>query len=174
MAVTIPHISQDTRLSDFPNLYNALADVVNAGGGGGVSDHGALTGLGDDDHTQYRLEADDKRTESFTLPGTATTGVGATRWYNDTGRTITILWARATVGTAPTGQSLIVDVNNNGSSLWGATQANRPTIAAGTNTNKRTTFDDASIADGEYITVDVDQVGSGTAGADLVVTVGWQ
>lgn len=28
-----------------------------AGGGGGVTDHGALTGLGDDDHTQYALWA---------------------------------------------------------------------------------------------------------------------
>lgn len=28
-------------------------DAATAGGGGGVTDHGALTGLGDDDHTQY-------------------------------------------------------------------------------------------------------------------------
>lgn len=27
-------------------------------GGGGVSDHGALTGLGDDDHPQYLLRSD--------------------------------------------------------------------------------------------------------------------
>jgi hypothetical protein len=34
-------------------VANSLAD----GGGGGVSDHGALTGLGDDDHTQYHTDA---------------------------------------------------------------------------------------------------------------------
>ena len=28
-----------------------------AGGGGGVTDHGALTGLADDDHTQYHNDA---------------------------------------------------------------------------------------------------------------------
>lgn len=28
------------------------------GGGGGVTDHGALTGLGDDDHTQYQLRSE--------------------------------------------------------------------------------------------------------------------
>lgn len=32
---------------------NRLATHVHPGGGGGVTDHGALTGLGDDDHTQY-------------------------------------------------------------------------------------------------------------------------
>lgn len=31
--------------------------AVPAGGGGGVTDHGALTGLGDDDHTQYLTQA---------------------------------------------------------------------------------------------------------------------
>lgn len=30
---------------------------VGAGGGGGVTDHGALTGLADDDHTQYHTDA---------------------------------------------------------------------------------------------------------------------
>jgi hypothetical protein len=36
-----------------------LAEDIAAveGGGGGVTDHGALTGLGDDDHTQYLLAA---------------------------------------------------------------------------------------------------------------------
>jgi hypothetical protein len=28
------------------------------GGGGGVTDHGLLTGLGDDDHTQYQLRSE--------------------------------------------------------------------------------------------------------------------
>jgi len=32
---------------------NRLSTHTHAGGGGGVTDHGALTGLGDDDHTQY-------------------------------------------------------------------------------------------------------------------------
>ena len=31
--------------------------ISSTGGGGGVTDHGALTGLGDDDHTQYHTDA---------------------------------------------------------------------------------------------------------------------
>lgn len=44
-----------------------------AGGGSGVSDHGALTGLGDDDHTQY-LRADGTRA----LSGNLSVSAGAT------------------------------------------------------------------------------------------------
>lgn len=34
-------------------FINGLPIEVVTGGGGGVTDHGALTGLGDDDHSQY-------------------------------------------------------------------------------------------------------------------------
>ena len=37
-------------------IDNANWAVLEAGGGGGVTDHGALTGLADDDHTQYLNE----------------------------------------------------------------------------------------------------------------------
>ena len=37
------------------NGIKNYVDTTSSGGGGGVTDHGALTGLGDDDHTQYLL-----------------------------------------------------------------------------------------------------------------------
>ena len=40
--------------SEYAELNGRLT-ILEAGGGGGVTDHGALTGLGDDDHTQYAL-----------------------------------------------------------------------------------------------------------------------
>lgn len=72
--------------------------------------------------------------------------------------------------TAPTGADLQLDINKNGTTLWGVTQANRPIITAAGTTDSVTTFDTTTAADGDYLTVDVDQIGSTVAGADLL---GW-
>jgi hypothetical protein len=78
---------------------------------------------------------------------------------------------RIYVDTAPVGADLIVDVHVDGSSLF-YTQGNRPTIADGANTATSGAVDGwNTISKDSSITVDVDQVGSGTAGADLTVMV---
>lgn len=106
----------------------------------------------------------------FSVPGTVAVATGTATWYNDTGRTLTFVGARSSVGTAPTGASLIVDIKVNGTSLWSVTPANRPTIAAAAKTSGNvTTFDNATITNGSFVTVDVVQVGSGTPGSDLTV-----
>ncbi|MGH3375974.1 MAG: hypothetical protein ACRDP6_14645 [Actinoallomurus sp.] len=111
------------------------------------------------------------KTWALSLPGTLTISTGKGRIYNDTGVTLTIRSVRASVGTAPTGASLIVDVNKNGTTIF-TTQANRPTVAISGNTSgKVTNMDVTTLADGDYITVDIDQIGSTVAGADLVVQV---
>ena len=108
---------------------------------------------------------------AFSTAGTVTVSAGTARLYNDAGRTMTISSVRASVGTAPTGQGLIVDINVDGTTIF-TTQANRPTIAAAGNTSgKVTNMDVTTIAAASYFTVDVDQVGSGTAGADLTVQI---
>ncbi len=113
-------------------------------------------------------------TAPFSYAGTLATYVGQGRWYNDTGRALFVQSVRASVGTAPAGASVIVDVNKNGTTIF-TTQANRPTIAAGANTVKRTQGasppDVTMIADGDYLTIDIDQIGSTTAGADLAVDI---
>lgn len=105
----------------------------------------------------------------FPTSGTVSTGTGALRVYVE--EACTIVGARASVGTAPTGATLIVDVNKNGTTIY-TTQGNRPTIAISGNTSGTpTTPDVTSLAAGDYLTVDTDQVGSSVAGADLMVTV---
>lgn len=107
----------------------------------------------------------------WTMTGNLVTATGGTRYYNDTGQPIIIKGVRASVGSAPTGSSVIVDVNLNGTTIF-TTQANRPTIAAsGTTSGKINTMNVTSWPDGNYLTVDVDQVGSTFAGADLTVQI---
>lgn len=110
-------------------------------------------------------------TLALSVDGTVAVGAGSHRIYNDTGVALTIRSVRATVGTAPTGAALIVDVNRNGTTIF-TTQSNRPTVTAGSNTSgKVTAVNTTTLNDGDYLTVDVDQVGSTVAGANLVVQV---
>jgi len=91
------------------------------------------------------------------------------RLYNDSGLTRTISKVRASVGTAPTGTSIIVDVLLGGTTVF-TTSGNRPTVAI--NGNTATGIPDiTSWADGTYLTVNIAQVGSTVAGADLTVSV---
>jgi hypothetical protein len=80
----------------------------------------------------------------------------------------TIVEVQASVITAPVGTDLICDLNLNGTTIW-ATQANRIKIIDGDNVATQTSFDSVVVAPGDYFTLDIDQVGSSTPGAKLVV-----
>jgi hypothetical protein len=110
------------------------------------------------------------RTYLFSADGNQSITTGQHRVYNDTGQTLTISSIRASVGTAPTGTALLVDVLKNGSTIF-TTRANRPTVAAGGFTALSGTPDVTAWGVGAYLTVDVNQVGSTVPGADLTVQV---
>lgn len=68
--------------------------------------------------------------------------------------------------TAPTGATLIVDINDGGGSIF----STRPEIdISGTTEDNNHVFSDTSFSAGTEITLDVDQIGSTIAGADLTV-----
>lgn len=107
----------------------------------------------------------------FKIAGTLTTGIGVTRLYNDTGTTWTLLSVRASVETAPSGGTVVIDVNKSGTTVF-TTQANRPTIAsAGSTSGKVTAIDVTSVPDGDYLTVDVDT--NTVPAANLTVTIAY-
>jgi hypothetical protein len=106
----------------------------------------------------------------FSKQGAVALATGAMRWYNDTGRTLTFTAVRASVSTAPTGATIIVDVNRDGTTIF-TTQSARPAIAISGFTAKVTNPAVTTIADGSYLTVDIDQIGSTIAGSDLTVAV---
>jgi len=104
------------------------------------------------------------------VDGNLSVGARLQRLYNLAGVTLTFQKFHLAVNTAPANQAIICDVHKNGVTIF-TTQANRPQIAAGSYTGSTVTFDVTTLADGEYLTLEIDQVGTGTVGADLVATV---
>lgn len=106
----------------------------------------------------------------FAKQGTLTTGTGTFRWYPPANATLVDAWA--SVGTAPTTSSIICDINRTGTTIF-TTQGRRPTISASGFYGASGTPDGtvALTAGTDYVTVDIDQIGSGVAGADLTVGI---
>lgn len=104
----------------------------------------------------------------FSRSGDLEVAVGKSRFYFP--YAATILSVMTMVGTTPSGAALIVDVNKNGSTLF-VTQADRPSIAAGTYVSSAAIPTTTAIGAGDYLTVDVDQVGSTVPGSDLIAIV---
>lgn len=111
---------------------------------------------------------DDLATFAISGPLTAPT-VGTLRFRFPFGATIK--GVSAAVNTAPTGATIILDINRNGVSIFPA--APKPTIAIGAfDTGVAEAIPDTtSIVSGQYLQVDIDQVGSVVAGSDLTVFI---
>jgi hypothetical protein len=105
---------------------------------------------------------------SFSLPGTLEVATGKGRFRFPWA--VELLGVSAAIDTPATGQAVIFDVNLNGTTIF-TTQANRTSIAATGTDGPETTPDVTTAAAGSHLKVDVDQVGSGTHGADASVFV---
>ena len=78
------------------------------------------------------------------------------------------------IGTAPTGSSIIADVNKNGTTIF-TTQGNRPAIAAAAfSSGEVTNMDVTTLTKGDYITVDIDQIGSTVPGQNIVIRIDYE
>lgn len=106
----------------------------------------------------------------FSVPSTLSAGSGKGRFYAT--RSLTITDVTASVGTAPTGSNIIIDVLKNGSTIF-TTTANRPTITAGSFVDVSSIPDSgvATMASGDYLTVSIIQVGSTIPGSDLTLQI---
>lgn len=84
---------------------------------------------------------------------------------------VTLSEVRASVNTAPVGSTLIVDINEGGTSIL----STKLSIDASEKTSKTAAtaavISDAALADDAEITIDIDQIWSSTAGAGLKVTL---
>ena len=108
----------------------------------------------------------------FGWPDNLVTRVGTTRYRFPFAATL--IGVSAAINTAPTGSDAIFDVNKNGTTVF-TTQANRPRILAGAYAcDEVTNMDITSLAVGDYLTVDIDQIGSTVPGADLSLLIRYQ
>lgn len=106
----------------------------------------------------------------LTYDGTLTVLAGSIRIYNKLGKTCVIRQVFLSVGTAPTGAAIIVDVNVNGLTIF-ANQAHRPQILVSTFTGFSKLIDKPVWREGDYMTMDVDVIGSTIAGANLTAHI---
>lgn len=122
---------------------------------------------------EYTDSLTEPKLYTYSAVGAVTAGAAKARFVNDTGETLRLRKVSLSVGTAPTGADLIVDVNVAGTTAF-SVQANRPKVVAGQTSGSAVPAqagNDVDVAPGAAITVDVDQIGSTIAGADLTVTV---
>lgn len=174
--------NDELRVGDGTTAWASLA--VYGGGGGGLTTEQVqdIVGAMVTGNTETRVTVDYQDADgtldfvaaafpvmiTFSLAGALTTGAGTKRIYNPSGRTLTVKKITAHVVTAPTGAAILLDANINGTTMY-TTQGNRPSIAISGNASTSGSTDAAASGwdDGEYITVDVDQIGSTIAGSDL-------
>jgi hypothetical protein len=100
----------------------------------------------------------------FNIVGNAVAATGQAQ-YLHSGNTITLTKAIAKVGTVPAGNSIQIDVNKNGTTMLSRVLS----IAAGASTatiSSIVSSTPAELADGDEVTIDIDQIGSTTAGGN--------
>lgn len=125
-------------------------------------------GISDDGTTNQKIT--DTFQWAFYVTGAQTTGTDKAAYFQ-TPEKARIDEVRIHLGTAPTGATFIVDVNDDGTTIF-TTQSNRPTIAiSATDATSGTPNGGTAVAKNSVLTIDVDQIGSTIAGSDLVVFV---
>jgi len=84
---------------------------------------------------------------------------------------MTLTGVRSSVTTAPTGSTLIVDINEGGTSILSTKLSIDATEKTSTTAATPAVISDSALADDAEITIDIDQIGSTIAGAGLKVTL---
>ena len=84
---------------------------------------------------------------------------------------MTLTAVRASVTTAPTGSTLVVDINEGGTSILSTKLSIDATEKTSTTAATAAVISDSALADDAEITIDIDQIGGTIAGAGLKVTL---
>jgi len=150
-------------LPTIPTLSSSAPQPLGATAAAGSSGQAADAGhVHQRDTDVYKVPVGDE--------GTAiTAGTNKIRFKADF--TGTLVSVRAGVNTAPTGSTLIVDINKNGASMLGTKLSIDATETSSTTAASAATITTTSITDDDEISIDIDQIGSTVAGAGLKVSL---
>ncbi len=159
---------------NFDNVYNEFngnIDNDNLGSDAAIAESkisfNTSTGHDHDGTDSKRIAVN--RAFVWAISGAQVTGTNVGARYVAP-QALTILKCWLIVRTAPTGAAILIDINKNGSTIW-STQGNRGTIAAAATTGNTTTFNTTALAAGDYLDLDIDQIGSTVPGSDLTVVL---
>ena len=83
----------------------------------------------------------------------------------------TVTAVRASVSTAGTGSTIVVDINEGGASILSTALSIDASEETSTTAATPAVISDSSLADDAEITFDIDQIGSSTAGAGLKIAI---
>lgn len=142
------------------NVGSAGAPVVN-GGALGTPSSGTLTNC-TNIPTSLVIACSDETTA-------LTTGTAKVTFRMP--RAMTLTGVRASVTTAPTGSTLVVDINEGGTSILSTKLSIDATEKTSTTAATAAVISDTALADDAEITIDIDQIGSTIAGAGLKVAL---
>ena len=110
---------------------------------------------------------------SFAKAGAVTVAALPARWYNETDVPLRVRNVLLSVGTAPTGANLTVDVKINTVSVFAAAGDRAKVLASAFTGEAAPTKTDGAIMvlPGQYVTAEVTVIGSSVAGSDLDIRV---
>ena len=162
VSAAAPVLEGDSRLSDArtPTAHNQAASTITGlatvATTGAYADLSGKPTLGD----WFILACSDEATA-------LTTGTNKVRFRMPYAGTLTSL--KASANTAPTGAALVVDVNENGTTVLSTKLSIDATELTSTTAAAPAVISDSALADDAEISIDIDQVGSTVAGAGLKV-----
>jgi hypothetical protein len=166
-------VNGDDGVWTLPGMYQGAWHVLQAQNWGTAC---VPLNSGDSDRNTSDVWFDDNvrfLSHCFTFPysGSLTTSTGALRFYNDKAAAVAVGRIRASVGTAPTGAAITVDVVLHYDEST-TEVLETVTIPAGEHTAVTASGIEYSMVNpGEWLTVDVTAVGSTVAGSNLTVQV---
>lgn len=150
------------------DIKGSKGDTGNAGSGfptGGEKGHVLKKKSATDFDTEW-----DTQSKAIVIEVPDVLSVGEVAGYCPVPYPLTITGVKVFALTGPTDDDLIIDINKNGTTIY-TTQANRPTILDGDTSAVADLPDDLDLAEDDMITIDIDQIGSTDAGANLAVVI---